>query len=441
MSSERPKSTSSIHSASTESEGAAITSLQFSVRNKVGVLEQCLAIFRKHNLNLKKIESRPSTSQTADYDFYVEFDSTDDAVVEGLQQALLQEAGAKTQIIGRIQAAERPWFPQKIADLDKFVHRTLQYGEELDSDHPGFTDEEYRQRRRHITNIASNYRHGQEIPRVEYTQQENETWGAVYRKLKELYPTHACQQHNYILPLLEQNCGYGPESIPQLQDISMFLKECTGWSLRPVAGLLSPRDFLNGLAFRVFHSTQYIRHHSKPFYTPEPDVCHELLGHVPLFCDPAFAEFSQEVGLASLGASDDDITKLATCYWFTVEFGLCKEDGAIKAFGAGLLSSFGELEYCLSGKPELAPFDPPVTAQQEYPITKYQPKYFVAESFESAKLKLREYASTLDRPFDIAYNPFTQRVEVLDSISKVQTVMKHLHSQMGVLTRAMTKLS
>lgn len=237
-----------------------------------------------------------------------------------------------------------------------------------------------------------------------------------------------------------ENCGYSRDAIPQLEDVSNFLRDATGFILRPVAGLLSSRDFLAGLAFRVFHSTQYIRHPSKPLYTPEPDICHELLGHAPLFADPSFARFSQEIGLASLGAPDEYIEKLATCYWFTVEFGVTKEDGNVKAYGAGLLSSFGELEYALTDKPEVRPFDPAVTGVTKYPITEYQPVYFLSESFEDAQQKLREFALTIPRPFVIRYDPYTQSVEIMDSNAQIENLARDIQGSMQMLTDAIQKI-
>lgn len=333
-----------------------------------------------------------------------------------------------------------PWFPRKPKDLDAINDKCLQMGEALSSDHPGATDPVYRSRRVEVTALAKKYRHGEKIPEVDYTESEEGVWRVVYGTLRKLWTTHACKEHRYILPLLETNCGYSEDNVPQLQHISEFLQDCTGWRLRPVTGLLSSRDFLAGLAFRVFHSTQYLRHPAKPLYTPEPDLCHEILGHVPLFADPAFADFSQEIGLASLGASDEDISKLASVYWFTVEFGLTKENGSVKAYGAGLLSSFGELEYCLSGQPKLIPFDPAIAAVTPYPITTYQPVYFVTESFEDAKKKISEFAKTLNRPFSVRYNPYTQNIEVLDSKEKILQFANILKSDMNTLTDALFHL-
>lgn len=408
--------------------------------DEVGALSNYLQLFAKHKVNLLHIESRSSLREPNGYEFMVECAPGGDlgAVVEALEQQCRYFSIISRNYKDNLGTV--PWFPQRIRDLDKFANQILSYGSELDSDHPGFTDPVYRARRKYFADLAFNYKHGQPIPRVDYTPQEIETWGTVFTKLIDLYPKYACREHNHVFQLLIENCGYREDNIPQLEDISNFLKDCTGFTLRPVAGLLSSRDFLAGLAFRVFHSTQYIRHCSRPLYTPEPDVCHEILGHAPLFADPDFAQFSQVIGLASLGAPDEYIEKLATCFWFTVEFGLCRQNGELKVYGAGLLSSFGELEYSVSGKPELKPFDPETTALQKYPITEYQPVYFVAENFEDAKDKMIKFTQTIPRNFGVRYDSYTQSISIIDRKHQVEKLVNNVNHELQILMDALKKL-
>lgn len=420
-------------------------SIMFSLEGRVGSLAEALKIFKDSGVNLMHIESRPSKHSSDIYDFYVIASKSSGSLESALSK--LKGLGTDTVVVnltehpGITEADSASAFPRTIKDLDKFANRILSYGSELDSDHPGFTDPVYRARRKECADIAYNYKHGQPIPRIAYTEEEIGTWSVVFDQLTQLFPTHACREYNEAFRLLVENCGFSRDNIPQLQDVSDYLKRHTGFTLRPAAGLLSSRDFLAGLAFRVFHCTQYIRHSSCPNYTPEPDVCHELIGHVPLLADLSFAQFSQEIGLASLGASDEDIAKLATCYWFTVEFGLCKQEEGIRAYGAGLLSSFGELQYCLSDQPKRLEFDPIRTSVQQYPITHYQPVYFVAENFESAKKKLKHFANQMSRPFTVRYDPYTETIEVLDSVDDVKKLVDKLNYDLSLIEDLLQKKS
>ncbi|CAG5083924.1 Oidioi.mRNA.OKI2018_I69.PAR.g10501.t1.cds [Oikopleura dioica] len=414
------------------------TSIVFRMGNK-GSLATALSFLK--SIDLIHIES--NNLGDLGYEFYAETSTAEDD--KSFQQALSElKASGLVNSVKVFTAGDTddniPWFPMHVAELDRFANQILSYGSELDSDHPGFTDPAYRARRKEFADIAFHYRHVEKLPLVEYTDAEKATWGVMYKKLKELFPTHACKEFNKVFPMLEQHCGYSENNIPQIRDISAFLHRTTGFRLRPVAGLLSSRDFLAGLAFRVFHSTQYIRHSSKPLYTPEPDVCHELIGHVPLFADPKFAAFSQEIGLASLGASDEDVKKLATIYWFTIEFGLCREDGEIKAYGAGILSSFGELEYCRTDEPKILPFQPSVTSVTEYPITTYQPTYFVTESFEDAKRLVSEFAKTMNKPVQVQYNAYTESVEILDNIEQCKNIADGVKNQVEALSAALKRM-
>nr|AAA69513.1 phenylalanine hydroxylase (pah) [Drosophila melanogaster] len=405
------------------------------------LLANILAILRKHDINLCILSRILAPWFRVSSCFWRRMENRSlGKSHRGCEGAMLATLTSSCRELQGVMPTAVPWFPRRIRDLDRFANQILSYGSELDADHPGFTDPEYAKRRKYFADIGYNYKHGQPLPHVDYTKEEIETWGIIFRNLTKLYKTHACREYNHVFPLLVDNCGFREDNIPQLEDVSNFLRDCTGFTLRPVAGLLSSRDFLAGLAFRVFHCTQYIRHPSKPMYTPEPDVCHELMGHVPLFADPSFAQFSQEIGLASLGAPDDYIEKLSTIFWFTVEYGLLAKEGELKAYGAGLLSSYGELEYCLTDKPQLKDFEPESTGVTKYPITQFQPLYYVADSFETAKEKTIKFANSIPRPFGVRYNAYTQSVEVLDSKPQISNLMDNINSEFQILQNAVAKL-
>lgn len=407
------------------------TLLLMELTDRVGVLHDVLKYFWKYDVNISRIESRPKYigQNGQHFDFFIDMEgSLSDSNVEKLI-ASLRTMTERLLILDEQTVA---WFPRHVSELDTIAGRTMNAGTDLEADHPGFHDPVYRLRREALAEAANRYSWDQSIEPVEYTEEETSVWTAVWDHMEPLQDKYACKEYRDALQHMKTHCGYSRDQIPQQRQVSDYLWERTNFRMRPVAGLLSSRDFLNGLAFRVFFSTQYIRHHSKPLYTPEPDICHELLGHAPMFADRDFADFSQEIGLASLGASDEDVQKLAhvrqvsylcirltyysftQCYWHSVEFGLCREEGVNKAYGAGLLSSYGELQHACEdteeSKPEIKPWDPAVAAKQAFPITTYQPVYFLAESLQDAKCKMRSYCESLPRPFFALYNPQTSSV-------------------------------
>ena len=386
-------------------------SLLIELADRPGALQEVLRHFGQHDVNLTHIESRPAHGGR--FDFYVDCEARrGDLGIEAVIDALAAQA-CKLLVLDE---REVPWFPRHISELGRVAGNTLEAGKDLESDHPGFHDPQYRARRAMFDRVARAYRHGDAIPVVEYTPDEVRTWDKVFRRLRTLHRRYACSEYRQALARMEPSCSYAANNIPQARAVNEFLMRSTGFRLWPVAGLLTPRDFLNGLAFRVFFSTQYIRHHSKPLYTPEPDVCHELIGHAPMFADPVFADFSQELGLASLGASDAEIERLARCYWYSVEFGLLRENGSVKAYGAGLLSSYGELEYACAPagdtRPELRAWEPAEASNLPFPITTYQPVYFVAQSLQDARVRMQTHCRTLPRPFYARYNPATGAIWV-----------------------------
>jgi phenylalanine-4-hydroxylase len=246
----------------------------------------------------------------------------------------------------------------------------------LADDHPGAVDPQYRARRNALATLALQWRPGTPPPQAPYTPEEHEVWRVVCKELHTLHERLATLVYLEGKQLLQL-----PEDrIPQLTEVNERLRPLTGFQYVPAAGLVPLLQFYGSLADGIFHSTQYVRHHSVPLYTPEPDVLHEVVGHGNCLAHERFAKLYRLAGQAARRVETTEALEFVSkVFWFSLEFGVLREQGEIRTYGAGLLSSYGEIQQI--ARADLRPLDVARMGVQTYDITHYQPILFCAEGF------------------------------------------------------------
>ena len=179
-----------------------------------------------------------------------------------------------------------------------------------------------------------------------------------------------------------ETIGLGPTKVPDLADVNARLSPRTGWAAVPVSGFLPAKEFFACLAQRRFPTTVTVRPMAQLDYLPEPDIFHDVFGHVPLHANPVFADFLQRFGqVASLARTDAQVEAMARLFWFTVEFGLVREGDGVKVYGSGLISSHADAANALSPACDRRPFDLHAILAQPFEIDRMQDVLFVAEDF------------------------------------------------------------
>lgn len=261
----------------------------------------------------------------------------------------------------------------------------------LDLDHPGANDPAYRTRREHIAALAKEFRRNPSaIPTLNYTDDEHETWSIVNQELDTLHEQRACTLYLEVKPELD----IPKDHIPQMRDLSKAIEKFQGMRLAPVEGLVDSRSFLSQLGKKVMLCTQYVRHRSRPTFTPEPDIIHEFLGHVPTFGNKDLVEFSAMLGQAARTATEEELKKLERLYWFTLEYGLIAENGKTKAFGAGLLAGIEDMNNAFKPGADIREFSIEEVIKTNYNYSFLQPTYFIIPSFEYLRKETKKLLST-----------------------------------------------
>ena len=230
-----------------------------------------------------------------------------------------------------------------------------------------------------------------------YSLVEHERWSRLLERQLAMAKQYAAPQ------VLAGLSALGIDrQIPRFDTASRVLKKATNWQIVAVPGLIPEEIFFAHLAERRFPVTVWLRTAEEMDYLVEPDVFHDFFGHVPLLCDPVFADFVQAYGVAGRkAAAEGGLKMLARLYWYSVEFGLIKSAGGLRAYGAGILSSAGETAYCIdSPLPHRLAFDLERVIRTDYSIDSYQQTYFVVDSFEQL------FHDSYDRDFAPLYRAY-----------------------------------
>lgn len=226
-----------------------------------------------------------------------------------------------------------------------------------------------------------------------YTDEDHEVWSILFKRRMEQLERDASNVFLNGMNIINLR----NDQVPNLDEVNANLKPMTGWQSYGVPGYLPAKAFFAFLAQRRFPTTISVRPKTSMDYLPEPDIIHDVFGHVPLHADPVFADFLQTYGQAALHTNDQYHTeRLARLFWFTVEFGLINEDNRIKLYGSGLISSDGEGRHALqSDEVDRRPFDLDRVCDTSFEIDHYQPILYVLDSFEQLRDAMNSYAERL----------------------------------------------
>ena len=217
-----------------------------------------------------------------------------------------------------------------------------------------------------------------------YTPDQHAVWAELVSRRMPQLREHACDEY---LDGFNQ-IGLREDAIPNLAEVNKRLGTRTGWNATPVSGFLPPDAFFEMLAARQFPTTTWLRKRESLEYTPEPDIFHDVFGHVPMHAHPVFADFLQEYGRVCAGLihDKDKLERMGRLFWFTVEFGVIRQKGEIKLYGSGLISSHGESTHVIhrnsDGGPEIRDFDLDAVLNQEFLVSEMQKVLYAVESFD-----------------------------------------------------------